>query len=105
VIVGIAAFVVLTTVLVFSLRGAGGDEAGSPVERCVERFLAKPHAGGISDDVLASYVQGAYCDPFARRGWVYSDGSFQLARLHEVGHVGVRGGLAQRREQNGALSG
>lgn len=84
-IVGLLVFLVLMAVLVFSLRGGSDEEAGSPVARCVERFLVKPHDGDTPDEELAAYVQRAYCEPFARRGWVYWDGAFRLAAYTKSG--------------------
>ena len=79
-------FLVLSSVAVFvaDLKG-GGDEQAARVSSCVERVLAKPATGDRSGDELARYVRRAYCDPFARRGWVYSDGTLKLAAFTESG--------------------
>jgi hypothetical protein len=49
-------------------------KAGSPVERCTQRILAR--IGG--DAKIRSYVERTYCEPFARKGWVYADGTLSI---------------------------
>ena len=80
---------VLLGLTLIALRGVdvetGTDDGARPAEvsRCVERFLAEPHEGEASDEELARYVERAYCEPFARRGWVYPDGAFRIAAYTE----------------------
>ena len=49
-------------------------QTDSRVERCTRRFLDR--IGG--DAKIRSYVQRTYCEPFARKGWVYADGMLSI---------------------------
>jgi hypothetical protein len=84
-----------------SLAGCGGDEgrgeaaagdAGSAtiataVERCTDRIVSGAESansgGGLGEDELRAYVERTYCAPFARRGWVYEDGTLSLDAYEE----------------------
>ena len=56
-------------------------KVNSRAERCTERMLDR--IGGTSDAKTRSYVESAYCGPFARKGWVYQDGTLSInAHLH-----------------------
>jgi hypothetical protein len=46
------------------------------IERCTQRFVDR-----IQTDrgaMVRSYIKGAYCGPFARKGWVYADGTLSI---------------------------
>ena len=46
----------------------------SSVERCTERVLDR--IGGGAE--VRRYVERTYCRPFARKGWVYADGTLSI---------------------------
>jgi hypothetical protein len=48
----------------------------SRVERCTQRFLDR--IGGNGGAETRSYVERTYCEPFARKGWVYTDGTLSI---------------------------
>jgi hypothetical protein len=52
-------------------------EVASRVERCTQRFLDRI-GGGQSAAQTRSYIERAYCGPFARKGWVYADGTLSI---------------------------
>jgi len=49
-------------------------KVNSRVERCTERFLDR--IGGGAE--VGRYVERTYCGPFARKGWVYADGTLSI---------------------------
>jgi hypothetical protein len=56
-------------------RAAQTDaKVSSRVERCTERILDR--IGGGAE--VRSYVDRTYCGPFARKGWVYADGTLSI---------------------------
>ena len=61
------------------LADEASDRKAGSVSRCVERFLRKPNRSEVSRQDLRRYVQRAYCQPFARRGWVHEDGTLNIA--------------------------
>lgn len=60
----------------FGETKAPKDDArvASRVERCTERFLDR--IGGGAE--IRRYTERTYCGPFARKGWVYADGSLSI---------------------------
>ena len=61
-------------------------KTASRIERCTQRFLDRIDGdGGPAGGGLRSYVERTYCGPFARKGWVYADGtlSIKAPRPHE----------------------
>jgi hypothetical protein len=46
----------------------------SHVERCTERVLDR--IGGGAE--IRRYTERTYCGPFARKGWVYADGTLSI---------------------------
>jgi hypothetical protein len=46
----------------------------SRVERCTQHMLDR--VGGGAE--VRSYVERTYCGPFARKGWVYADGTMSI---------------------------
>jgi hypothetical protein len=56
-------------------KAAQTDAKGnSRVERCTERILDRI-GGGVE---VRRYTERAYCGPFARKGWVYADGTLSI---------------------------
>ena len=49
---------------------------GSRIERCTQRILDR--VDGKSGAETRSYVESAYCGPFARKGWIYADGTLSI---------------------------
>jgi hypothetical protein len=69
----------LAIAVLLALAGCSSGEkkavqTDSRVERCTQRFLDR--IGG--DAKIRSYVQSTYCTPFARKGWVYADGTLSI---------------------------
>jgi hypothetical protein len=71
--------------------------AASRVDRCTDRFVARAETSGHSDTGVAGtakdydeieeeefrrYAETTYCSRFAKRGWVYEDGTLSIA-AHE----------------------
>ena len=52
-------------------------EVASRVEGCTQRFLDRV-GGGRNTAETRSYIQRMYCGPFARKGWVYADGTLSI---------------------------
>jgi hypothetical protein len=46
------------------------------IERCTQRFLDR--VKGYDRAQLRSYIETAYCGKFARKGWVYADGTLSI---------------------------
>jgi hypothetical protein len=78
--------------LVASLTGCGpnGGEEGSrtrsgsadirrTIEICVDRLLSRSPTVEQSDAETRRYVEEAYCERFAKSGWVYEDGALSIA--------------------------
>ena len=58
-------------------KAAQTDAAvASRVERCTQRMLDR--LGGANNSKIRSYVESAYCGPFARKGWIYADGTMSI---------------------------
>jgi len=56
-------------------KAAQTDARAAPrVERCTQRFLDR--IGGGAE--IRTYVERTYCGPFARKGWVYADGTLSI---------------------------
>jgi hypothetical protein len=77
------AWVIIAVLLVLTGCSYGGNDAGrtnattaSRIERCTQHFLdrVKTDRGAM----VRSYVERTYCGPFARKGWVYSDGTLSI---------------------------
>ena len=69
----------LAIAVLLALAGcSSGDrkaaQTDSSVKRCTQRFLDR--IGG--DAKIRSYVQRTYCAPFARKGWVYPNGTLGI---------------------------
>ena len=69
----------LAIAVVLAIAGCSSGEkraaqADSRVEHCTQRFLDR--IGG--DAEIRSYVERTYCEPFARKGWVYPDGTLSI---------------------------
>ena len=45
-------------------------------ERCTQRFLDR--LKGDRGSVVRRYIERTYCGPFARKGWVYADGTLKI---------------------------
>lgn len=60
----------------FGEKKAAQDDAtvNSRVERCTERVLDR--IGGRAQ--IRRYIERTYCGPFARKGWVYADGTMSI---------------------------
>jgi len=84
--------VVLAAALVVGGCGSSGDSDGSPassgeaataagsrVEQCVERFVARATSDALNESEVRRYIEGTYCSPFERKGWVYEDGTLSIA--------------------------
>jgi hypothetical protein len=79
-----------------ALAGCGSEEAerATPapaassvsvavaVERCTDRIVARATSDAFeaaTENEIRAYAKRIYCAPFARRGWVYEDGTLSLA--------------------------
>jgi hypothetical protein len=84
--------VVLAAALVVAGCGSSGDSGGNPassgeattaagprVEKCVELFFARATSNALTESEIRRYVEGTYCSPFERKGWVYEDGTLSIA--------------------------
>jgi hypothetical protein len=62
--------------------GSSGARDTSPVERCVQRMLDRAkqdtHGGESHAGEIADYARRTYCEPFARAGFVYDDGTLAI---------------------------
>src|SRR5918999_1090351 len=57
-----------------------GSSATAPrVERCVERFFAQATSDASTEANVRRYIERMYCSPFAGQGWVYEDGTLNIA--------------------------
>jgi uncharacterized protein YjhX (UPF0386 family) len=75
--VGLAIAVLLAlTGCSFGEKKAAQTDAkvNSRVERCTKRLLDRIGGGAK----IRSYVVRTYCGPFARKGWVYADGTLSI---------------------------
>ena len=74
----------------------GGAEASQPtdgVEACVDRLLSRAEAKyreGPLRRQARRYARKTYCEPFARRGWVYRNGTLKIDAFRWL--VSGRGG-------------
>jgi hypothetical protein len=77
--------VVIATAVLLVLAGCShrGQKASQPdvkttarIDRCTQRFLDR--AKGNNRAQLRSYVETSYCGPFARKGFVYADGTLSI---------------------------
>jgi len=70
----------ITIVVLLALTGcsSGGTNAktASRTERCTQRFLDRTK--GDRGALVRSYIERTYCGPFARKGWVYADGTLSI---------------------------
>jgi uncharacterized protein YjhX (UPF0386 family) len=75
--------VVLATAVLLTFAGCSFGEkkatqtdakVNSRVERCTERILDR--IGGGAE--VRRYTERTYCSPFARKGWVYTDGTLSI---------------------------
>jgi hypothetical protein len=78
--------VVLAVALVAAGCGSSGESGGNAstvaaprVEKCVERFLARATSDASTETEVRRYIDGTYCSPFEREGWVYEDGTLSIA--------------------------
>jgi hypothetical protein len=64
-------------------EGTAADQlsggANRRVERCTERFLERVEGADAGEDEARRYVEVTYCAPFDERGWVYEDGTLNIA--------------------------
>jgi hypothetical protein len=75
--IAIAVMLALTGCGSGAKKSAQGNVTDGPrVERCTQRFLDRIKRSRGPE--LRSYVETAYCRPFARRGWVYADGTLSI---------------------------
>jgi hypothetical protein len=64
-----------------SATGKASAAAGSAVERCTDRLLRDAELAELTEaemEAARRYVETTYCARFARRGWVYGDGSLSI---------------------------
>jgi hypothetical protein len=75
----------LAIVVLLAVAGCGsgekkaaqtGERVDSRVARCTERFLDRIGDKGAAE--TRNYVERIYCGPFARKGWVYADGTLSI---------------------------
>jgi hypothetical protein len=84
--------VVLAVALVVAGCGSSGESGGNAVssggastvaaprvEKCVERFVARATSDASTETDVRRYIEGTYCSPFEREGWVYEDGTLSIA--------------------------
>jgi hypothetical protein len=50
------------------------------VAKCVQRMMER--TDGPRTRLVQDYVRRTYCDPFAKRGWIHTDGTISI-RAHE----------------------
>jgi hypothetical protein len=76
------AVVVLALMVAIGCDSTAKSEAGdsSLVSQCVHRMLAR--AEGEPRRLVRDYLRRTYCEPFAKSGWVHSDGTLSI-RAHE----------------------
>jgi len=80
---GVRFGIAIAVLLVLTGCGSGEKNAAqtetktaSRIERCTQRFLDRIDGDGRPG--LRSYVEHMYCQPFARKGWVYADGTLSI---------------------------
>ena len=74
----------LAIAVLLALAGCGGEkkatqptvEASPRAERCTQRILDR--VSGDNGAEARAYIDRAYCVPFDRKGWVYSDGTLSI---------------------------
>jgi hypothetical protein len=78
--------IVLAVALVAAGCGSSGQSGGNAstvaaprVDKCVERFLARATLDASTNTEVRRYIEGTYCSPFERKGWVYEDGTLSIA--------------------------
>jgi hypothetical protein len=78
--------IVLAVALVAAGCGSSGQSGGNAstvaaprVDKCVERFLARATLDASTNTEVRRYIEGTYCSPFEREGWVYKDGTLSIA--------------------------
>jgi hypothetical protein len=59
--------------------GEASTAAAPRVEKCVERLLARATSDALTETEVRRYIEGTYCSPFEREGWVYEDGTLSIA--------------------------
>jgi hypothetical protein len=71
-------WIIFAMLLALTGCSSGGTDAktASRTERCTQRFLDR--IKGDHGVVVRRYVDRAYCGPFARKGWVYADGTLSI---------------------------
>jgi hypothetical protein len=78
-----AGIALLLATVSLSACGATKEEAAgeSPlVAKCVHRMMER--TDGPPTRVVQDYIRRTYCDPFAKSGWIHSDGTISI-RAHE----------------------
>jgi hypothetical protein len=75
---------VAVALFVVALVGCGENNqrssAGSErIERCADRFLERAKSEDANTEETRRYIEVTYCTPFAERGWVYEDGTLNIA--------------------------
>ena len=50
-----------------------------PAKKCVDRFAARATSNASTGTQVRRYIEGTYCSPFEREGWVYEDGTLKIA--------------------------
>jgi len=90
--------IAIAVVLVVAACSSGNNERSetSRVRSCSDRFLERASAHG-SPDQVRRYAENAYCKPFARRGWVYENGTLSLDAYKYVqsGRICAEGGSGE----------
>ena len=105
--------VALAAALVVAGCGSSGDSGGNPpaggeattaagsrVEECVERFFALATSDAATETGVRRYIEGTYCSPFERKGWVYEDGTLSIAAYLSL----ARGGSEACESADGGVS-
>jgi hypothetical protein len=74
--------VVVLAVFAVAGCGSGGGHSGATAKAasCTDRLLraVKHTASHAREAEIRRYVEVTYCEPFARKGWVYADGSLSI---------------------------
>ena len=96
---------VLALVSALALAGCGssGSDAGQVAKaagKCTDRFFraVKPGTSQATETEIRHYARVTYCEPFARKGWVYNDGSLSINAQRWL----VRGGRCSTSAPGGA---